>query len=88
METNSALDRIISDCTSVTERVYDGRTLMYTNELTPAEYVALFAGHLYNRHVVGQKTRLRTVVNHYLGVRYIATVSHGNGCKTTYELHY
>ena len=89
MDTNSALDHIISRCTSVTQEVYDGKVLKYSDELTPEEYVALMAGHLYDKHVAGYKgLRLRMVTDHYLGVHYVGTVSHGNGCKTVYTIHY
>lgn len=89
MDTNSSLDHIISLVKSVTQEIYDGRELKYTDELTPDEYVALMAGHMYDKYVACHKgLRLRYKIDHYLGVHYLATVSHGNGCKTTYKLHY
>lgn len=83
------LDNIRKHVKSVTERVYDRNQLVYEGELTVDEYLDAVFENVYDKHVVGSKNlRLRFVRSDFLYGRYLATVSHGNGCKTTYELHY
>lgn len=83
------LDNIRKHVKSVTERIYDHNRLINERELTVAEYLDEVFETVYDKHVVGSKDlRLRFVRSDFLYGRYLATVSHGNGCKTTYELHY
>lgn len=93
MDTNSNLDNIISGVKSVTKEVIDlddHNKVMFTYELTPAEYVAEVAGYMYRKYVVKSSSLryVRFATSHYLGCRYIAFATETNGIKTAYTLHY
>jgi len=83
------IDNIRKHVTGVTERIYDHNRLTHERELTVDEYLDDAFETMYDKYVVETKgLRLRFVRSDFLYGRYLATVSHGNGCKVTYELHY
>lgn len=82
-------DNIRKHVTGVTERGFDGKRQTYEHEMTVDEYLDAVLEAFYDHYVI--KTgglRLRMVRSDFLYGKYLATVSHGNGCKVTYELHY
>ena len=82
------IENIKRHVTSVTEQVYDGRRLIYEHEMDVDEYLEAMFETLYDRYVAQTGNRVHMVRDDFLAGRYVGTVSHGNGCKTVYHLHY